>query len=165
MLIPNINSFRRINTPWPTVNNHWGVNNRTVGLRVPEISQNSSAMRVENRVSGADANPYLAIAASLLAGFMGMKNKLSLKPMITGAAWDLERGIPLTLEDSLTAMQKSKMLREHLGNRFVNLYVACKRTELEKLPSCCHFVGAKIPPGYINDQLYRVKNRKFFIRR
>ena len=60
-----------------------------------------------------------------------MKNKLSLKPMITGAAWDLERGIPLTLEDSLTAMQKSKMLREHLGNRFVNLYVACKRTELE----------------------------------
>ena len=39
MLIPNINSFRRINTPWPTVNNHWGVNNRTVGLRVPEISQ------------------------------------------------------------------------------------------------------------------------------
>ena len=71
------------------MNNHWGVNNRTVGLRVPEISQNSSAMRVENRVSGADANPYLAIAASLLAGFMGMKNKLSLKPMITGAAWDL----------------------------------------------------------------------------
>ena len=132
MLIPNINSFRRVNTPWPVVNNHWGINNRTVGLRVPEVSSNPAAMRVENRVSGADANPYLSIAASLLAGFIGVKNKISPKPVTTGVAWDLDnRGIPLTLVDALSLMEKSKMLRDRLGNRFVNLYVACKRTELE----------------------------------
>lgn len=130
MLIPNINSFRRINIPWPTTNNHWGVNNRTVGLRVPETGD-AQAMRVENRVCGSDANPYLAVAASLLAGFMGVKHKLSPSAPTTVAAWEMKRGIPLTLEDALNAMQHSKMIRERLGNRFVDLYVACKRTELE----------------------------------
>lgn len=130
MLIPNINSFRRINVPWPNTNNHWGINNRTVGLRVPETGVADSA-RVENRISGSDANPYLAAAASLLAGFMGIKNKTAPSAPTTVAAWEQARGIPLTLEDALSAMQKSKMLRERLGNRFVDLYVACKRTELE----------------------------------
>ncbi len=130
MLAPNINSFRRINVPWPTINKHWGVNNRTVGLRVPEIGA-PEAMRVENRIPGSDANPYLAIAASLLAGFMGMQNKIPASPQTTTAAWDISRGIPLTLEEALSAMHKSKMLRERLGNRFVNLYVGSKRTELE----------------------------------
>ena len=130
MLIPNINSFRRINLRWPVANAHWGINNRTVGLRVPEIGA-SDAMRVENRVCGSDANPYLAVAASLLAGFMGVKNKIAPSAPTTVAAWDLARGIPLTLQDALIAMNGSKMLRERLGNRFVDLYVACKRTELE----------------------------------
>ena len=79
MLIPNINSFRRINTPWPTVNNHWGVNNRTVGLRVPEISQNSSAMRVENRVSGADANPLLGHRRFVIGRFYGNEKQTFVK--------------------------------------------------------------------------------------
>ncbi|MDM5147862.1 glutamine synthetase family protein [Candidatus Persebacteraceae bacterium Df01] len=130
MLIPNINSYRRINVPWQSNNNHWGVNNRTVGLRVPDIGEVES-MRVENRISGSDANPYLAIAASLLAGFVGIKQKLPLAAMVTSATWDMKRGIPLTLEQALENMQKSKMLREKLGNRFVDIYVACKRTELE----------------------------------
>ncbi len=130
MLIPNINSFRRINIPWPNTNNHWGVNNRTVGLRVPEVGEDA-AMRVENRVSGSDANPYLAIAASLLAGFMGVINKIPPGAPTTVAAWEMARGIPLTLEDALKAMRNSKMLRKRLGHRFVDLYVACKRTELE----------------------------------
>ena len=130
MLIPNVNSFRRINTPWPSANNHWGINNRTVGLRVPETGA-PDAMRVENRISGSDANPYLAVAATLLAGFMGIKNKIAPAARTTVAAWEMQRGIPLTLEEALDAMQKSKMLRDRLSNRFVDLYVACKRTELE----------------------------------
>lgn len=130
MLIPNVNSFRRINLRWPVTNVHWGINNRTVGLRVPDTG-NADAMRVENRVCGSDANPYLAVAASLLAGFMGVKEKIPPSAPTTVAAWELPRGIPLTLEDALAAMNRSKMLRERLGNRFVDLYVACKRTELE----------------------------------
>ena len=165
MLIPNINSFRRINTPWPTVNNHWGVNNRTVGLRVPEISQNSSAMRVENRVSGADANPYLAIAASLLAGFMGMKNKLSLKTDDNRRRLGFGTRHPVNIGRLLNGHAKIQMLRETLGKPLRQFICGLQAHRTGKLPSCCHFVGAKIPPGYINDQLYRVKNRKFFIRR
>ncbi|MGU9951262.1 MAG: glutamine synthetase family protein [Gammaproteobacteria bacterium WSBS_2016_MAG_OTU1] len=130
MLVPNINSFRRINVQWAATNNLWGINNRTVGLRIPDIDD-ASAMRVENRISGSDANPYLAIAASLLAGFMGVQKKHMPTAPTNIAAWELQRGIPTTLETALAAMQKSKMLREALGNRFVNLYVACKRTELE----------------------------------
>ena len=130
MLLPNVNSFKRVNIEWPVANIHWGVNNRTVGLRVPEAGGNPSALRVENRISGADANPYLAIAATLLAGFVGMKNQLPAKPEVSGAAWELPRGIPQNLESALTAMRASKMLRERLGNHFVNLYAACKRTEM-----------------------------------
>ena len=131
MLLPNVNSFKRINIEWPVTNIHWGVNNRTVGLRVPEAGAESSSLRVENRVSGADANPYLAIAASLLAGFIGMKKHLHPRPEVSGAAWEMPRGIPLNLESALSKMTSSKMLRDRLGNRFVNLYAACKRTEME----------------------------------
>ena len=130
MYAPNINSFRRICTPWPTTNNHWGVNNRTVGFRVPEIGDPHS-LRVENRISGADANPYLAIAASLLSGFLGIKEKLNPKKDVTEGAWEYPRGIPVTLESALHEMKGSKVLRDRLGNRFVDIYVACKRTELE----------------------------------
>lgn len=129
MLLPSVNSFRRINVQWPVTNIHWGVNNRTVGLRVPEIGA-PDAMRVENRLSGSDANPYLAIAASLLAGLQGMEQRIAPAPETTAAAWEMKRGIPLTLEDSLRNMKISKMLRDKLGNRFVDLYVACKRMEL-----------------------------------
>uniref|UniRef100_A0A1I8AMX0 Gln-synt_C domain-containing protein n=1 Tax=Steinernema glaseri TaxID=37863 RepID=A0A1I8AMX0_9BILA len=71
MFAPNVNSFRRFlpDTSAP-VNVEWGEENRTVGLRVPTSSPES--MRVENRLPGADANPYLAIAASLLCGYLGM---------------------------------------------------------------------------------------------
>ncbi|MGI9347230.1 MAG: glutamine synthetase, partial [Gammaproteobacteria bacterium] len=130
LLIPNINSFRRINIPWPTANNQWGVNNRTVGLRVPDLAEGVS-MRVENRISGSDANPYIAIAASLLAGFVGVKEKIQPTSMVNGGAWELKRGIPLTLEEALDRLQNSKVVRERLSNRFVDIYVACKRTELE----------------------------------
>ena len=65
LFAPNVNSFRRFlpDTSAP-VNVEWGEENRTVGLRVPEASPQNR--RVENRLAGADANPYLVLAASLL---------------------------------------------------------------------------------------------------
>ena len=130
MLLPNINSFRRVNVPWPTTNAHWGLNNRTVGLRVPQHSQ-KEATRVENRIAGADANPYLAIAACLLCGFIGIKQKIAPAAMASGAGWDLPRNLPLNLSEALQKMRGSKMLRERLGNRFVDIYTACKETEFK----------------------------------
>ena len=130
LYLPNVNSFRRVNMRWATANVHWGVNNRTVGFRVPDAASPRS-MRVENRICGADANPYLAIAASLLAGWLGVKAKARPAPLMRGAAWDEPRGMPLTIDTALELTDNSKTLRERLGNRFVDLYVSSKRTEME----------------------------------
>ena len=129
MNAPNINSFRRVNAAWPTTNNHWGMNNRTVGFRVPNTND-PTATRVESRIAGADANPYLAIAAALLSGLSGIKKSMRPTEMVTGGAWELPRGIPISMEDALMHMKKSKFLREQLGNRFVDVYVGCKKTEM-----------------------------------
>ncbi len=129
MYAPNVNSFRRINNRWPTANTHWGMNNRTIGFRMPDTN-NPKSVRIENRISGSDANPYLAIAASLLAGYLGIKKKIAPMKMTTGPAYELPRGIPLTLEDSLKKMQKSTILRSGLGHQFVDVYVGCKQVEL-----------------------------------
>ncbi len=67
---PNVNSYRRLTRYLSApINVHWGYDNRTAGLRVP--MSDPEARRVENRVGGADANPYIAIAASLACGFLG----------------------------------------------------------------------------------------------
>jgi glutamine synthetase len=128
--LPNVNSYRRISAPQSTANAHWGIDNRTVGFRVPGMER-PKARRVENRICGADANPYLAIAASLLCGYLGVVGKIPPKEMTRGSPWDLPRGLPLTFEDALSSLSRSKALRERLGNRFVNLYVGVKRTELK----------------------------------
>lgn len=129
MYLPNINSFRRINGSWPTANVHWGMNNRTVGFRVPDAGS-AQAVRVENRLCGSDANPYLAIAATLLAGYLGIKKKVTPQAMVTGAAYELPRGVPATFEEALALMTKSKVLRGSFGNQFVDVYASCKRVEL-----------------------------------
>ena len=75
MLAPYVNSYRRLirNTSAP-INVRWGYDNRTVGLRVPLSDPENR--RVENRVPSSDANPYLAIAASLACGYLGLVNEL-----------------------------------------------------------------------------------------
>lgn len=130
MYLPNINSFRRIAGQWQTTNIHWGVNNRTVGFRVP-ASKTPESIRVENRISGADANPYLAFTASLLSGYLGITQKLTASEEMEGPGWEHPRGIPLTLESSLDKMAKSETARSALGNRFVDTYITSKRTELD----------------------------------
>jgi len=127
---PNVNSYRRIapHNAAP-INSHWGVDNRTVGLRVP-IST-AAATRVENRISGADTNPYLAIAASLAAGYLGMQEKLvPTKPLETNA-YDLKITLPRDLHSSLKLMKKSAPLRKILGEEFIQLYSAVKAHEYE----------------------------------
>src|SRR6201990_2231922 len=75
LFCPNVNSYRRL-TRYQTapINTHWGYDNRTAGLRVPNA--NPASRRVENRCGGADANPYIAMAASLACGFLGMTEGL-----------------------------------------------------------------------------------------
>jgi glutamine synthetase len=131
LFAPNVNSFRRFlpDTSAP-VNVEWGADNRTVGLRVPE--SDAQNMRVENRLPGADANPYLALAASLLCGYVGMVEGLSPTEPVVGRGYERRNlRLPLTLEQALECMEQSAMVKEYLGQRFPTAYVAVKRAEHE----------------------------------
>ena len=125
---PYVNSYRRfvIDASAP-INTHWGIENRTVAFRVP-TSQNSSR-RVENRIPGADTNPYLAIAASLACGFLGLNEKIEPEKPIAGDAFERRHNIPKYLPDALKRLKVSNELSETLGKEFVTLYTEIKQTE------------------------------------
>jgi glutamine synthetase len=127
---PNVNSYRRITRYHSApINVQWGFDNRTAGLRVP-VSE-PQARRVENRLGGADANPYLAIGASLACGYLGMIEGLKPTAPITGSAYDLPFSLPRSLADALAMLQASKTLVEVFGERFVAAYCAVKENEYE----------------------------------
>lgn len=131
LFAPNVNSFRRFlpDTSAP-VNVEWGEENRTVGLRVPDSDPQNR--RVENRLAGADANPYLALAASLLCGYLGMIENVSPSAPVQGRGYERRNlRLPLTLEAALERMEQSATLERYLGSRFTRGYVAVKRAEHE----------------------------------
>lgn len=132
LFAPNVNSYRRfapdIAAP---VNFEWGFDNRTAGLRVPDAPP--AATRVENRFPGADCNPYLAFAASLACGYLGIINKLQpSRPKMNLAAKD---GDPVevarSLEEALRLLEDCPELQELLGGKFVEAYIGVKRAEFE----------------------------------
>jgi glutamine synthetase len=130
MLAPNVNSFRRLR-PFSDapINVHWGVDNRSVGLRVP-ISD-GPARRIENRLAGADANPYLAIAASLACGYLGMLERMKPTKQVEGSAYRLPHTLPRTLYDGLHRFSNSKKMRPILGEQFMRAMVLVKQSELD----------------------------------
>ena len=130
MFAPNVNSYRRT-TPHNSapINVHWGYDNRTAGLRVPMSSP--AARRVENRCGGADANPYLAMAASLACGYLGMVEGLKPTEPITGSAYDLPFQLPRTLAEALRLLRECRPLVDVFGERFVAAYSAVKESEHE----------------------------------
>ena len=130
LFAPNVNSYRRISRySSAPINVHWGYDNRTAGLRVP--MSGPEARRVENRVGGADANPYLAIAASLACGYLGMVEALKPSEPISGSAYDLAIALPRTLAEALRLLRESKPLVDVFGDRFVLAYTAVKEAEYE----------------------------------
>jgi glutamine synthetase len=130
LFAPNVNSYRRIRRgDSAPINVQWGFDNRTAGLRVPLSDPQSR--RIENRLGGADANPYLAIAASLACGYLGMMEGLKPTAPITGSAYDLPFALPLTLADALALLRGSKPLVEMFGERFVAAYCAVKENEFD----------------------------------
>lgn len=130
LLAPNVNSYRRLMPNYDApINTHWGYDNRTVGLRVPNAEP--SARRVENRLAGADANPYLAIAASLACGYLGMKEKLKPRAPIEGSAYRLARTLPRTLYDALERFNGTRALKPIFGAIFVEAVTLVKGAELD----------------------------------
>jgi len=134
MFAPNVNSYRRyVAGSQAPVNLQWGYDNRTTGLRVP--ASTAAARRVENRVAGADANPYLAMAASLAAGLAGIEQGLQPTPALVGNGYDQSCDLPLHMSDAMAAMKQSAFARQVLGDEFVTGYTAVKALEFEHFSS------------------------------
>ncbi len=130
LLAPNVNSYRRLvpDSDAPT-NVHWAIDNRTVSLRVP--SSDSTNLRVENRVPGADANPYLAFAASLACGYLGMTERIKPSEAVTGSAYRYAHTLPINLEEALDKLNYTKSLKLVLGEKFVEGYQDVKFEEMQ----------------------------------
>lgn len=131
LLAPYVNSYRRLVPGGAApINVEWGHDNRSAGLRIP-VSPNA-ARRVENRLPGSDANPYLALAASLACGYLGMKNALEPREAVTANAYRNDHQLPRGLLEALNAFEESDELRNVLGKRFSHVYLALKRSEFEE---------------------------------
>lgn len=130
LFAPNVNSYQRLCHPYASPNNAcWSHDNRAAGLRIPASSP--VARRVENRLPGADANPYLAIAASLAAGLHGIEQRLQPTTAIQGEFEVPEHlSLPCTLHGALERLKRSALAREMFGNEFIDGYVATKTLEL-----------------------------------
>ena len=119
---PYINSYKRFaeGTFAPT-QAVWSYDNRTAGYR---ILGHGPGLRVECRIPGADANPYLAYAATLAAGIFGIENKLELEDSQKGNMYQANiRGIPKTLREALSELNNSKIMRNLFGDDVIDHYV------------------------------------------
>jgi len=129
LFAPNVNSFRRMRPNFSApINLQWGYDNRSCGLRVP-ISH-AQNRRIENRLPGADANPYLAIAASLVCGYIGIRDKIEPSEMVQGNAYRWARTLPRTLDEALDRFKECDPVIEVLGERFCKAFQLTKAHEL-----------------------------------
>lgn len=130
LFAPNVNSYQRLCHPFASPNNAcWSHDNRAAGLRIPASSP--VARRVENRLPGADANPYLAIAASLSAGLYGIEQQLEPTEPIQGEFVVPDAlSLPCTLHAALERLTRSELAKELFGAEFIEGYIASKTLEL-----------------------------------
>jgi glutamine synthetase len=131
MFAPTINSYKRlVEGAWAPTTLTWGIDNRTVALRV--LNGGQTSCRLETRVVGADANPYLAMAGALAAGLYGIKNKLTLEQApVSGNGYlhHTNGRLPATLDEATKMMKNSVVAREILGEGFVNHYTQTREWE------------------------------------
>ena len=129
---PYSNSYLRFGSALSSpANLHWGVENRSVGLRVP-AGNSRAARRIENRIAGSDVNPYLVFAATLLAGYIGIEQKLTPTDAVTLSAYDIKTLLlPDNIYEALNNFDNSKMIRKYLGDEFVTTFRDVKKMECQ----------------------------------
>jgi len=130
MFAPTINSYKRlVEGAWAPTTLTWGVDNRTVALRV--LPGGSKSCRLETRVIGSDVNPYLAMSAALASGLYGIKNKLELPAATKGNGYkDYTNGtLPATLYEATQMMKQSSLPKEILGGNFVDHFIQTREWE------------------------------------
>ncbi|HBZ43724.1 MAG TPA: glutamine synthetase [Maritimibacter sp.] len=134
VMAPYVNSYRRyVRDNAAPINLAWGRDNRTTGIRVP--LSGPQARRVENRLTGMDANPYLAMAVSLAAGYLGMTKEVRAEAQFKGDAYDAEEEIPHDLWSALDIFDEATDMHEVLGPEFARVYSIVKRTEYQEFLS------------------------------
>jgi glutamine synthetase len=128
LFAPYVNSYRRlVRSNAAPINIQWGTDNRTVGIRSPVAEPN--ARRVENRVIGADANPYVALAATLACGYLGIKNRVQPSAECKGDAYLGDFQLPRSLGEALILLREADDLTAVLGAPFVTVYTEVKEIE------------------------------------
>jgi glutamine synthetase len=129
---PHANSYRRfVAMSYAPIAPSWGFNNRTVAFRVPKGPKGS--LRVEHRVAGADANPYLAAAAVLAGVQHGIRGRIDPGPPVTGNGYDqAPQRIPTNWLDSIRDFEASSVMRSALGDYFVDTYGKIKLGEYRR---------------------------------
>ena len=139
LLAPHANSYRRYSPGfYVPMSPSWGFNNRTVALRIP--AGPDSARRIEHRVAGADANPYLVMAAVLAGILHGVHGKLSPDEPIADDATKYDRPpLPLDWWQAIDTFAASDWIRQHLGEQFAWLFTLIKQAEYREYQS-------RIPP-------------------
>jgi len=127
---PTINSYKRyVDASWAPTRLAWSYDNRTAGFRVVG---DGSSMRIECRIAGADANPYLALAASLASGLDGIENKIEPPKAFVGDAYgarNLQR-VPYTLAQAVEGFESSKFAKRAFGDDVMEHYVHFFRSEV-----------------------------------
>lgn len=131
----NLNAFRRYQLHlFVPMAKSWGYNNRSVAIRIPDGPNTSR--RLEHRVAGADANPYLTVAAILAGMHYGIVNKVDPgAPMTGNAGLQLTPDLPLNQWAALDAMAAGKIIPDYFAGGYAPFYIEAKRKELEKFMS------------------------------
>ena len=131
MFAPTINSYKRlVERAWAPTNLTWGIDNRTIALRV--LTSGKRSTRIEHRVVGSDTNSYLAMAAALASGLYGIKKGLKLvTPATEGNGYEdySNRSLPKNLWESSQKMKQSKIASELFGNDFVDHFTKTREWE------------------------------------
>ena len=132
LFAPHLNSYRRFQR-----GNHapdaptWGYENRTVAIRVP--MDNHNAMRLEHRVAGADANPYLVIAAIMAGMLHGIENRIQAANPTAGDAFEqTEASLPQHWTDALTTFKESTFIHDYFGAEFQKVFSEAKMQEMDE---------------------------------
>ncbi|MDH3714623.1 MAG: glutamine synthetase, partial [Gammaproteobacteria bacterium] len=128
---PNMNAFRRFQPmSYVPVTPSWGFENRSVALRIP--IGGGAAQRMEFRVAGADANPYLVLASVLAGVHHGITKQLDCGAAVSGnAGAEVHPDLPMQLRPALARLRASQTLNDYLGEPYLDAYCACKEGELE----------------------------------
>jgi glutamine synthetase len=129
---PNANSYRRFRrNSYAPVAANWGINNRTVSLRVP--AGPAKACHIEHRPAGADANPYLVMAAVLAGMHHGISRKLEPGPAVTGNGYAQPSApIPANWFASIDALRQGAIIRDYFGADFVETFCTIKEVEADR---------------------------------